>query len=204
MLLCCIWLWELRIMSYLSRFVLHGGGRAYLATGGDIISIKKIRKQCVSQEIWVASYKQQKEFLSGDIGDPYTYWAADLSNKHFAYSIDVHQVLSSWLLPYSTYLYLNFHLLFCSMTKIKEYSREIHQVLSQLTFFISDNNSMADVDTFFSISGSAAIAITQHKTKTKRTANTKIPKPKKTQIPKIPSKHKYKIKHKHEKTWTQR
>merc|ERR1712107_551862 len=41
--------------------VLHGGGRAYLATGGDI-------------------------------GDPYTYWAADLSNKHFAYSIDVHQV----------------------------------------------------------------------------------------------------------------
>ena len=66
--------------------------------------------------------------LPGDIGDPYTYWAADLSNKHFAYSIDV------------------------------------HQVLSHLTFFISDNNSMADVDTFFSISGSAAIAIAQHKT----------------------------------------
>jgi len=42
-------------------FVLHGGGRAYLATGGDI-------------------------------GDPYTYWAADISNKHFAYSIDVSQV----------------------------------------------------------------------------------------------------------------
>ena len=29
----------------------------------------------------------------------------------------------SWL-PYSTYLYLDFHL-FCSMTKLKEYSREI-------------------------------------------------------------------------------
>ena len=79
----------------------------------------------------VASYKQQIEFftwstfsLSGDIGDPYTYWAADLSNKHFAYSIDV------------------------------------HQVQSHLTFFISDNKSMADVDTFFSISGSAAIANT--------------------------------------------
>ena len=105
--------------------------------------------------------------VSGDIGDPYTYWAADLSNKHFAYSIDV------------------------------------HQVQSHLTFFISDNKSMADVDTFFSISGSAAIANTtqrQINTNTKRTANTKIPKPKKTQIQKIPSKHKYKVKHKHEKT----
>ena len=30
----------------------------------------------------------------GDIGDPYTYWAADISNKHFAYSIDVSQVLA--------------------------------------------------------------------------------------------------------------
>ena len=89
------------------------------------------------------------------------------------------------------------------MTKIKEYSIEVHQVLSHLTFFISDNNSMADVDTFFSFSGSAAIANTtqrQINTKTKRTANTKISKPKKTHIQKIPSKHKYKIKHKHEKT----
>ena len=31
----------------------------------------------------------------GDIGDPYTYWAADIANKHFAYSIDVSQVNST-------------------------------------------------------------------------------------------------------------
>ena len=69
-------------------------------------------------------------------------------------------------------------------TKIKK------QVLSHLTFFTRDNNSIADVDTFFSISGSAAIAntiqrqintsianITQRQinTNTKRTVNTKNP-----------------------------
>merc|ERR1719500_1518915 len=53
-------------------FVLHGGGRAYLATGGDI-------------------------------GDPYTYWAADISNKHFAYSIDVSFVNQNWCPEYDTY-----------------------------------------------------------------------------------------------------
>ena len=107
--------------------------------------------------------------VSGDIGDPYTYWAADLSNKHFAYSIDV------------------------------------HQVLSHLTFFISDNKL-----TRFSQSADRLQLQTQHKdkynTNTKKNCkHRENPKHKKRQtqkriqIQKIPTKDKYKIKHKHEK-----
>ena len=39
------------------------------------------------------------------------------------YQVSSLNSMSSWL-PYSTYLYLDFHLL-CSMTKLKEHSREI-------------------------------------------------------------------------------
>ena len=69
----------------MNRFVLHGGGRAYLATGGDI---------GIFLFGWFLCEVEQIILCEGDIGDPYTYWAADISNKHFAYSIDVSQVLA--------------------------------------------------------------------------------------------------------------
>ena len=80
----------------MSRFVLHGGGRAYLATGGDIsIFIRGIVFLGGNFLLWSKYEKDDIISCKGDIGDPYTYWAADIANKHFAYSIDVSQVKST-------------------------------------------------------------------------------------------------------------
>ena len=80
----------------MSRFVLHGGGRAYLATGGDIFIF--LYKASFFLAISYLGKKIKKDDIlscKGDIGDPSTYWAADIANKHFAYSIDVSQVNST-------------------------------------------------------------------------------------------------------------